>query len=163
TATDEAREAVAVSADIIGAKWTALLIYDLASGTRRFRELEHSLAGISSRTLAERLRVLERDGIVRRFSYPESPPRVEYEPTDRGSSREVGEDTRLLGEERRALRDLVLADREDRAARRARRADRELTFDGVADRERARGGVGMNARMRTVLGPRRRERLRAAG
>ena len=84
TATDEAREAVAVSADIIGAKWTALLIYDLASGTRRFRELEHSLAGISSRTLAERLRALERDGIVRRYSYPESPPRVEYELTERG-------------------------------------------------------------------------------
>ena len=84
TATDEAREAVAVSADIIGAKWTALLIYDLASGTRRFRELEHSLGGISSRTLAERLRALERDGIVRRYSYPESPPRVEYELTERG-------------------------------------------------------------------------------
>ena len=84
TATDEAREAVAVSADIIGAKWTALLIYDLASGTRRFRELEHSLGGISSRTLAERLRALERDGIVRRYSYPESPPRVEYELTEKG-------------------------------------------------------------------------------
>ncbi len=81
---DEAREAVSASADIIGAKWTALLIYDLAHGTRRFRELEHSLAGISSRTLAERLRALEREGIVRRFSYPESPPRVEYELTDRG-------------------------------------------------------------------------------
>src|SRR5438132_7501800 len=83
-ATDEKRHAVALSADIVGAKWTALLIYDLASGTRRFRELEHSLAGISSRTLAERLRALERDGIVRRYSYPESPPRVEYELTERG-------------------------------------------------------------------------------
>lgn len=82
--TDERRDAVAVSADIIGTKWTALLIFDLAGGTRRFRELEHSLAGISSRTLAERLRTLERAGIVRRHSYPESPPRVEYELTDRG-------------------------------------------------------------------------------
>ncbi len=82
--TDERREAVAAALDIIGAKWTALLIYDLASGTRRFRELEHSCAGISSRTLAERLRALERAGIVRRRSYPESPPRVEYELTDKG-------------------------------------------------------------------------------
>jgi DNA-binding HxlR family transcriptional regulator len=83
-ATDEKRCAVAVSADIVGAKWTALLIYDLAAGTRRFRELEQSLAGISSRTLAERLRALEREGIVRRHSYPESPPRVEYALTEKG-------------------------------------------------------------------------------
>jgi DNA-binding HxlR family transcriptional regulator len=82
--TDAKREAVAASAEIIGAKWTALLIYDLAEGKRRFRDLEHSCAGISSRTLAERLRALERAGIVRRFSYPESPPRVEYELTEKG-------------------------------------------------------------------------------
>ncbi len=82
--TDERREAVAASADILGAKWTALLIYDLAAGTRRFRALEHSCAGISSRTLAERLRARERGGIVRRRSYPESPPRVEYELTEKG-------------------------------------------------------------------------------
>ena len=82
--TDERRDAVAASADILGAKWTALLIYDLAAGTRRFRELEHSCAGISSRTLAERLRALERGGIVRRRSYPESPPRVEYELSEKG-------------------------------------------------------------------------------
>src|ERR671930_2522321 len=82
--TDQARDAVAASADIIGAKWTALLIYDLAGGTRRFRDLEHSCAGISSRTLAERLRALEREGVVRRHSYPESPPRVEYELTAKG-------------------------------------------------------------------------------
>jgi DNA-binding HxlR family transcriptional regulator len=82
--TDERRDAVAASADIIGAKWTALLIYDLADGARRFRELEHSCAGISSRTLAERLRALEGAGIVRRHSYPESPPRVEYELTAKG-------------------------------------------------------------------------------
>jgi DNA-binding HxlR family transcriptional regulator len=84
TVSDGARDAVSASADIIGAKWTALLIYDLAGGTRRFRELEQSLAGISTRTLAERLRALERSGLVRRRSYPESPPRVEYELTDRG-------------------------------------------------------------------------------
>jgi len=81
---DEKRDAVAASADIIGAKWTTLLIYDLAAGARRFRELEQSCCGISSRTLAERLRALEVAGIVRRHSYPESPPRVEYELTDKG-------------------------------------------------------------------------------
>jgi DNA-binding HxlR family transcriptional regulator len=83
---DARRDAVAASADIIGAKWTALLIYDLARGTKRFRELEHSCAGISSRTLAERLRALEQAGVVRRHSYPESPPRVEYELTEKGAA-----------------------------------------------------------------------------
>lgn len=82
--TDERRDAVAAAADIVGAKWTALLIYDLAGGPRRFRDLEHSCAGISSRTLAERLRALEREGVVRRHSYPESPPRVEYDLTEKG-------------------------------------------------------------------------------
>ena len=84
TVSDERRDAVAATADIVGAKWTALLIYDLAKGTRRFRELEHSCVGISSRTLADRLRALESAGVVRRRSYPESPPRVEYELTDKG-------------------------------------------------------------------------------
>jgi DNA-binding HxlR family transcriptional regulator len=84
--TDERRDALAASVEIIGAKWTALLIYDLAGGTRRFRELEHSCAGISSRTLAERLRALEADGILERQSYPETPPRVEYSLTEKGQS-----------------------------------------------------------------------------
>jgi DNA-binding HxlR family transcriptional regulator len=76
--------AVAASAEIIGAKWTALLVHDLSEGPRRFSELEHSCAGISPRTLSERLRVLEDEGIVERRSYAESPPRVEYELTDKG-------------------------------------------------------------------------------
>jgi DNA-binding HxlR family transcriptional regulator len=78
--------AVAATAEIIGAKWTALLVHDLSEGPRRFSQLEHSCAGISPRTLSERLRVLEDEGIVERRSYPESPPRVEYELTDKGAS-----------------------------------------------------------------------------
>ena len=78
--------AVACCADIIGTKWTALLVHDLSEGPRRFSQLEHSCAGISPRTLSERLRVLEDEGIVERRSYPESPPRVEYELTDKGAS-----------------------------------------------------------------------------
>ena len=78
--------AVAACAEIIGAKWTALLVHDLSEGPRRFSELEHSCAGISPRTLAERLRALEHEGIVVRQSYPESPPRVEYELTGKGDA-----------------------------------------------------------------------------
>src|SRR5207253_9678116 len=78
--------AVAACAEIIGAKWTALLVHDMSEGPRRFSQLEHSCAGISPRTLSERLRVLEDEGIVERRSYAESPPRVEYELTEKGEA-----------------------------------------------------------------------------
>src|SRR6266498_5884507 len=77
---------VAACAEIIGAKWTALLVHDLSEGPRRFSELEHSCAGISPRTLSERLRALEEEELVLRRSYAESPPRVEYELTDKGAA-----------------------------------------------------------------------------
>jgi len=77
---------VAACAEIIGAKWTAILVHDLSEGPRRFSELEHSCVGISPRTLSERLRALEDDGIVTRQSYPESPPRVEYALTEKGEA-----------------------------------------------------------------------------
>jgi DNA-binding HxlR family transcriptional regulator len=75
---------VACTAEIIGSKWTALIVHDLSEGPRRFSELERSLPGISPRTLAERLRVLDQDGIVSRQSYSERPPRVEYSLTPKG-------------------------------------------------------------------------------
>jgi DNA-binding HxlR family transcriptional regulator len=76
--------AVAACADLIGSKWTAVILHDLSEGARRFTELEHACSGISPRTLAERLRTLEHEDIVVRRSYPESPPRVEYELTEKG-------------------------------------------------------------------------------
>ena len=75
---------VACTAEIIGAKWTAVILHDLSEGPRRFSELERSCPGISPRTLAERLRALEQDGVVERTSYVERPPRVEYELTAKG-------------------------------------------------------------------------------
>ena len=75
---------VAACAEILGAKWTAVLVHDLSEGPRRFTQLEHSCKGISPRTLSERLRALEQEEILVRRSYAESPPRVEYELTDEG-------------------------------------------------------------------------------
>src|SRR5437763_12136309 len=77
---------VAACADIIGSKWTAVIVHDLSEGARRFSELERSCPGISPRTLSERLRALEQDGIVVRRSYSESPPRVEYKLTEKGAA-----------------------------------------------------------------------------
>jgi DNA-binding HxlR family transcriptional regulator len=76
--------AVAATAELIAAKWTPLIVHDLSEGPRRFKELEHSCPGISPRTLSERLDMLEQHGAIVRCSYPESPPRVEYELTDKG-------------------------------------------------------------------------------
>ena len=76
--------AVAATAEIIAAKWTPLIIHDLSEGPRRFMQLEHACPGISPRTLSERLDLLERHGVLIRRSYPESPPRVEYELTEKG-------------------------------------------------------------------------------
>jgi len=65
-------------------KWTLLIIRDLLGGTRRFGELRTSLAGVSPKTLTDRLRELTEDGLVTRTMYAEIPPRVEYALTDRG-------------------------------------------------------------------------------
>ena len=72
------------TAEIVCGKWTLLVIRDLADGRSRFCELERSLQGISPRTLSLRLRALEEEGIVKRQTYPEVPPRVEYALTDKG-------------------------------------------------------------------------------
>jgi DNA-binding HxlR family transcriptional regulator len=74
---------VACTADIIGAKWTAVIVHDLSEGPRRFSELERSCPGISPRTLSERLRVLEQDGFIARASERR---RVDYQLTDKGEA-----------------------------------------------------------------------------
>ena len=75
---------VARTAEIIGNKWTPLIVRDLARGRRRFSELARSLAGISPKTLSERLKRLEDAGVVVRECFAEVPPRVEYSLTAKG-------------------------------------------------------------------------------
>jgi DNA-binding HxlR family transcriptional regulator len=69
--------------DRIGDRWTALIVGLLEDGPLRFSEIRDSM-GITSKVLTETLRALERDGIVTRTAYDESPPRVEYELTPLG-------------------------------------------------------------------------------
>jgi DNA-binding HxlR family transcriptional regulator len=75
---------VARTAHIISGKWTLLIIRDLASGVKRFNQLERSLNGISPKTLSERLRALEEEGVILRQTFAEVPPRVEYSLTEKG-------------------------------------------------------------------------------
>jgi DNA-binding HxlR family transcriptional regulator len=72
------------TAKLIEGKWTLLVLRDLANGINRFSTLERSLKGISPKTLAERLKTLEKVGVVTRRAYPEVPPRVEYTLTPMG-------------------------------------------------------------------------------
>ncbi|MGA1835447.1 helix-turn-helix domain-containing protein [Herbiconiux sp. 11R-BC] len=59
-------------------RWSMLVIRALGDGPVRFTGLMAAIEGISHRMLTRTLRSLERDGLVSRTSYPESPPRVEY-------------------------------------------------------------------------------------
>jgi len=81
---DQATCPVLMTADIISGKWTLLILRDLSEGLNRFSMLERSLVGISPKTLSERLKSLEKAGVITRTSYAEVPPRVEYALTDRG-------------------------------------------------------------------------------
>ncbi|NCU38838.1 transcriptional regulator [Candidatus Saccharibacteria bacterium] len=75
---------IASAMTIIGNKWTALLLRDLASGAKRFSELEKSIDGINPRTLSLRLDELEAHGIVAKQPYKQMPPRIEYSLTPKG-------------------------------------------------------------------------------
>lgn len=73
----------------VGDKWTARLIACLQDGPRRFSELQVPLHMVSPKVLTESLRSMERSGLLTRTTYPEIPPRVEYELTDLGRSLQV--------------------------------------------------------------------------
>ena len=70
----------------LGEKWPLRVLDELAAGPQRFTALEGALEGISHRVLTVTLRTLETDGMITRTSYPEAPPRVEYEMTALGES-----------------------------------------------------------------------------
>jgi DNA-binding HxlR family transcriptional regulator len=69
--------------DLVGDKWTLLIVRDLASGPRRFVELQRVLPGISTEQLRSRLNRMVADGLLTRQRYREVPPRVDYELTER--------------------------------------------------------------------------------
>jgi DNA-binding HxlR family transcriptional regulator len=71
--------------DIVGDRWTILILRDLmVGGSCKFQDFERSLKGISPTTLSARLKRLEEAGIVERRFYEQHPPRAEYLLTDRG-------------------------------------------------------------------------------
>ncbi|MNH39814.1 HTH-type transcriptional regulator YodB [compost metagenome] len=73
--------------DLIGKRWTGLILYQLLDGPQRFNEIESALP-VSGRLLSERLKELEKEGLVERKVYSEVPVRVEYSLTDKGKALE---------------------------------------------------------------------------
>jgi DNA-binding HxlR family transcriptional regulator len=69
--------------DLVGDKWTLLIVRDLMPGPRRFVELQRVLPGISTEQLRSRLNRMVADGMLTRKRYREVPPRVDYELTER--------------------------------------------------------------------------------
>ncbi len=84
--------------EVLGGKWTILLIHELMGGPKRFGELRRLIPEASAKMLTMRLRELEAVGVVDRESFPEVPPHVEYRLTRKGQAlRDAIEELRLWG------------------------------------------------------------------
>lgn len=70
--------------EFIKGKWKALIICHLRNEPIRFLEPQRRIEGITQKILTEQLKALEEEGIILRVVYPEVPPRVEYELTEKG-------------------------------------------------------------------------------
>lgn len=77
---------VEVVLDLIGGKWKSEIIYHLGSGPIRTGELKRLVTGITQKMLIEKLKELEKDGLIIREAYNQVPPKVEYSLTNYGSS-----------------------------------------------------------------------------
>ena len=78
---------VAKTLDMIGERWTILILRDLfLKGARRYQDFQESLAAAAPNTLSARLKGLEAHGRIERKLYSEHPPRLEYHLTEKGRS-----------------------------------------------------------------------------
>jgi DNA-binding HxlR family transcriptional regulator len=77
---------VEVTIEAIGGKWKCVILWWLRRDAKRFGELKLLMPKIAQKVLTQQLRELEREGLVDRISYAESPPRVEYSLTAHGQT-----------------------------------------------------------------------------
>jgi DNA-binding HxlR family transcriptional regulator len=91
---------VARTLDIVGDRWTILILRDLIiEGPRKFQDLQRAFPRMSPNTLSTRLKTLEEHGIVERRTYADHPPRADYVLTDKGRElRPVLRTLRVWGE-----------------------------------------------------------------
>ena len=93
---DEASTPLELALERVGDRWSLLLVEVLLDGPRRFNELQEGVSGIAPNILADRLRRLEREGVVLARPYTDRPPRMEYALTAAG--RELAGALRLLAD-----------------------------------------------------------------
>jgi DNA-binding HxlR family transcriptional regulator len=67
---------------VIGGKWKLPIINSICNGNKRFREIERSIPGITTRMLSKELKEMEMNKLITRTVYPDSPVLIEYESTD---------------------------------------------------------------------------------
>ncbi|MGO4107777.1 winged helix-turn-helix transcriptional regulator [Paenibacillus lupini] len=72
------------AADILGKKWTGLIIRVMLGGPKRFKEIKEQIPEMSDKMLTDRMKELESQNIIKRTVYPEMPVRIEYELTPKG-------------------------------------------------------------------------------
>ena len=70
--------------DLIGDKWTPIVLFILGQGTKRYGEMQRHLPDVSKKMLTQTLRALEEGGLLKRTVYAEVPPKVEYDLTALG-------------------------------------------------------------------------------
>ena len=80
------RCAVACTLDLVGDKWSLLVVRDLLGGSATYGDLQNSFEGIPTNILADRLKKLEESGIIAKSAYQERPVRYSYELTEKGRS-----------------------------------------------------------------------------
>ena len=78
--------------EILGKRWTGLIIRSLLSGSKRFSDMQQIIPALSARMLTERFKGLEAQGIILRNVYPEMPVRIEYSLTAKGKDLEKSMD-----------------------------------------------------------------------
>ncbi|PRR83745.1 winged helix-turn-helix transcriptional regulator [Clostridium vincentii] len=78
--------------ELLGKRWTGLIIRTLLSGKKRFSEISEIIPNMSARMLTERFKELEKEKIIIRTVYPETPVRIEYELTKKGTELQAAMD-----------------------------------------------------------------------
>lgn len=73
------------AAKMLSKKWASLIIYQLLNGAKRFSDFQKDTT-VSAKVLSERLKEFEKEGIINREIYPETPVRIEYSLTKKGTS-----------------------------------------------------------------------------
>lgn len=77
---------IAKTLNLIGDRWSMLILWNCICGRQTYKELQDALKGIPTNLLSERLKSLERDGLLQSELYMEHPPRYRYRPTEKGEA-----------------------------------------------------------------------------